>query len=269
MNSLSFFSFLHIYGFLVGLGIWATVFLTEKIITTSTKIPTSVFWQATSWVMAGGIIGARLHHVLTDFYLYQQHPLDILKIWQGGLSIIGAVVGGGAMLWVYLYFTHARKSLFWIFADAVVFGLPFGQAIGRLGNYFNQELYGLPTHLPWGIFIDRNNRFPLFRDQEKYHPLFLYEIFFLLFFGFLIWFYKQKKSAHFTSIIGKGNLFLGYVLYYSVIRFGLDFLRIDKSVFMFYSLQLGVNQILLGIVAIMCSGVLFLQWKNHDKIEKI
>lgn len=119
-----------------------------------------------------GIVGARLYHVLNEWSYYAAHPGDIAKIWNGGLAIHGAMIAGGIAIWLY----GRRRSI----GPALLFDLAapallFGQAIGRWGNYFNQELFGRPTNLPWGIPIDTLNRPIEYFDFPFFHPTFLYE----------------------------------------------------------------------------------------------
>jgi len=141
-----------------------------------------LIWDSLTWILVGGILGARLWHILTPpssmieqgitTAYYLTHPLDALAIWRGGLGIPGAVIGG--VLALYL-FSRKKGIQFSIWLDIGAPGLALGQAIGRWGNFVNQELYGLPTDLPWAITIDPANRLAEFANQATYHPLFLYE----------------------------------------------------------------------------------------------
>jgi phosphatidylglycerol:prolipoprotein diacylglycerol transferase len=234
----------HWYGVIIALAIWVGVFLAEKK-ALKVGISESVFWQLIIWICTGGIIGARLYHVLTDFSLYQHNLFAIFQVWQGGLSILGAMFGGVCALVVYL-FTHPRAShatpTFWQIADIAALCLPLSQAIGRIGNWINQELYGLPTTLPWGIFINVEKRLTEYKNFTHFHPLFAYEMIGLVL--FFIWEWMQEKQKKLK--IGTGDFFLQYVVFYSVFRFCLDFLRPDKTYFS--GIGLGVNQVVLGIV---------------------
>lgn len=238
-----FFSFFHLYGLIIGIAIVVAYSLIEKKLklhdSQQNSNVFSLFNQTWIFIVLVGIIGARLWHVVTDWQLYQDNPIASLYIWQGGLSIIGGVVGGVvAILWI------AKKKQLdkHLLLDALVFGLPFGQAIGRLGNYVNQELYGLPTTLPWGIFIDSKNRLPQYKQSEYFHPLFFYEMVATIIFGCWVWWFDRQKN-----VIGTGWYTYAYILYYAVIRILLDFIRPDKS---YILLDLGVNQLFLLIVAV-------------------
>jgi phosphatidylglycerol:prolipoprotein diacylglycerol transferase len=224
-----------------------------------------IVWDLLIWLIIGGIIGARLWHVFTpspsliaqgiDTAYYLTHPLDLLNVRRGGLGIPGAVIGGA----VALYFFSRQKKLDFIeWVDISAPALALGQAIGRWGNYFNQELYGAPTNLPWKIFIDPKHRLPGFLDQEYYHPLFLYEsLWNLSNMGLLLWI-----SRRFSDRLKSGDVFLVYLIIYPTGRFLLDFLRLDAS-------QLGginANQTFMAIVAVL--ALLTLAWRHRTTSEK-
>jgi phosphatidylglycerol:prolipoprotein diacylglycerol transferase len=187
-----------------------------------------LFLPLTIW----GMLGARFWHVLTPplssvelgltTQYYFSHLPDLAAFWIGGFGIPGAWIGGALAL---LYFARQNEFTFWELADILAPALALAQAIGRLGNYFNQELYGLPTNLPWKIFIDPAYRLSGFETVNFYHPLFAYES--LLNFAntiFLLW-----LARRFTATIKAGDLFLAYLGVYSLIRFLLEFMRLDVS----------------------------------------
>jgi len=243
------FSF-HLYGLMIGIAVWVGVFLIEKK-WRERKLPEKVFWDLFLWCAAGAVVGARLWHVGTDFYLYQHALWRIFAIWSGGLSIFGAVAGAGLCIWLYIKL-HPQLKLKWLeIADLAVFGLPFGQAIGRFGNYFNQELYGLPAKLPWAIYIDPAHRLPQYQHVAYYHPLFAYEMILMVLFG--IWIWRRNRP--------NGQIFI-YILYYATIRFLLDFLRPDKAVF--DQTGLGINQVIL--LVILCITVAIYLWRKQKKL---
>jgi phosphatidylglycerol:prolipoprotein diacylglycerol transferase len=187
---------IHYYGLIVMAGVLAGAYLADRRARRRGDDP-DIVWDSLIWVLIGGIIGARVWHILTPppsmvergittgYYL--SHPLDALAIWRGGLGIPGAVIGGGLALYV---FSRRRGLSFLSWVDLAAPSLALGQAIGRWGNYVNQELYGAPTDLPWAIYIDPMHRLPAFVNRATYHPLFLYEslwnlanMFFLLWLG--------------------------------------------------------------------------------------
>jgi phosphatidylglycerol:prolipoprotein diacylglycerol transferase len=179
------------------------------------------------------IVGARLYHVISEpqgtplgWSYYKENPLAILAIWRGGLGIYGAIVGGALGVLLYTRAHHLR-SLRWL--DFCAPGMAIGQAIGRWGNYMNRELYGPPTDLPWGLHIPARYRIPPYTDLTRYpldtrfHPTFLYESLAAL--GLcllLLWF-----ATHRARQLKEGDLLLGYLIGYSVIRFFTEFLRPD------------------------------------------
>ena len=173
------------------------------------------------WAVPAGLIGSRIYHVATDHQLYfgpNGHPINALKIWEGGLGIWGAILGGAlaAVFWCRHKKINKRAM-----ADAVAPALLLAQAIGRWGNYFNQELFGKPTTLPWGLKIDQAHRPPGFEEYATFHPTFLYEsIWNLSVMGIIIWLDQRFK-------MGFGRVFALYVMGYSLGRGWVESLRID------------------------------------------
>jgi phosphatidylglycerol:prolipoprotein diacylglycerol transferase len=223
-----------------------------------------IVWDLLIWLIVGGVIGARLWHVFTpspsliaqgiDTVYYLTHPLDLINLRRGGLGIPGAVIGGAVALF---FFARKHKLNFVEWADIAAPSLAVGQAIGRWGNYFNQELYGAPTNLPWKIFIDPVHRLAGFADKEYYHPLFLYESLWNLGnMALLIW-----LTHRFPEKLKTGDVFLVYLVVYPVGRFLLEFLRLDSS-------QLGglnANQTFMAVVAVVAALALF--WRHRKSAE--
>jgi phosphatidylglycerol---prolipoprotein diacylglyceryl transferase len=204
-------------------------------------------------VMIWGTIGARLWHVFTpplssvqlglttDYYL--SHPLDLLALWVGGLGFPGALIGGVIALYL---FCRIYEFKFWELADILAPAIALGQAIGRLGNYFNQELYGLPTAAAWKIFISPEHRLAGYEAVEFYHPLFAYEsILSLLNLVLILW-----VSRRFVERLRTGDLFLLYLFNASIIRFLLEFLRLDVALVN----GLNINQLFMFILAVCCAA---------------
>lgn len=165
-----------------------------------------------------GAIGARLYHVIDLWDFYSQNPAQIIG--GQGLGIFGAIIGGAIGLILY---TRWRRlsTLRWL--DIVAPGLLLAQAIGRWGNFFNQELYGYPTDLPWAIYIDPNHRLPGYESFSHFHPLFLYEFLWNLL-GFFI---LMILGRRYQNRLMDGDVFLLYIVYYSVGRFFLEGMKID------------------------------------------
>ncbi|MBW8012233.1 MAG: prolipoprotein diacylglyceryl transferase [Chloroflexi bacterium] len=257
----------HFYGIILMLGVVAAAFLADREAKRRNKDP-EFLWDALIWLVIGGVIGARLWHIFTpppsmvedgittNFYL--THPLDALAIWEGGLGIPGAVIGGGFALYV---FAKSRRQNFLIWADIIVPGLALGQAIGRWGNYVNQELYGAPApeNLPWKIFIEWGPRLTDFKDVEYYHPLFLYESLWNLANMFLLlWIAKR-----FVDVLKPGDLFLVYLITYPVARILLDFVRLDAS----EVAGINANQTFMIVILLSSIGLLVYRHKYAKRPE--
>jgi phosphatidylglycerol:prolipoprotein diacylglycerol transferase len=219
--------------------------------------PADIVWDLMIYLLIGGIIGARIWHLLTPppssgitAAWYFTHPLDALNIRKGGLGIPGAVIGG----LIVMYFYARRRNLnFLHWVDIAAPALALGQAIGRWGNYVNQELYGAPTNLPWKIYIDSNHRLQGFENVEYYHPLFLYESLWNLANMFIL----LTMSWRFGDRLKDGDIFLTYLVIYPTGRFLLDFLRLDAS-------QVGgvnINQTIMAVVAVSAAFALF--WRHR------
>jgi len=218
-------------------------------------------WDLLVYLIIGGVLGARLWHILTPppssiaqgfttrFYL--THPLDALAIWKGGLGIPGTIIGGLVALYIYARQHRMIPFLEWI--DIAAPSLALGQAIGRWGNFFNQEIYGAPTSLPWKISIDPAHRLAGFENQSYYHPLFAYEsILNLANMLLLIWISRRYRGS-----LKRGDVFNVYLIFYPVVRFGLDFLRLDAS----QVLNLNINQMIMAVVGVSAIGILI--WRHR------
>jgi len=169
-----------------------------------------------------GIVGARLYHVITDYELYfgpGRHPVDALKIWQGGLGIWGAVALGALGGWLV---ARRRGIRFPALLDACAPGIAVAQGIGRLGNWFNSELFGRPTTLPWGLEIDARYRPAGFEQYATFHPTFLYELLWNILVVAVVTVLLDRRFR-----LGHGKVFALYVLLYTAGRFWIEALRID------------------------------------------
>ena len=223
------------YGLLIVIGaVLAAVFATAEARRRG-QDPEHV-WNLLTWCLLLGIMGARLYHVFsspaggfTGWDYYRSHPIEIIAFWKGGfrgLGIYGASAGG---LLAILLYARVSKLNFWRWADIVAPGVLLAQAIGRWGNYINQELYGPPTTLPWGITIDGLHRFGPYIDLNQYpldikfHPTFLYESLWNLL-GFLLLFWLARR---FASRLRDGDIVAIYLLYYSIGRLWVEIFRPD------------------------------------------
>jgi len=182
-----------------------------------------------------GIVGARIYHVVTSPAVYLDEPVRALYVWQGGLGIPGGIAGGFLAAYVMCRRRGLSKSAF---ADSVAPGIAVAQAIGRLGNWFNSELFGRPTTLPWGLEIDPNNPDAV-PGAVAYHPTFLYELLWNLgVAGLVIWADRRWK-------LGGGRVFALYLAAYAVGRFWIEALRIDDANTLF---GLRVNEYMAAVV---------------------
>ncbi|MDE2058639.1 MAG: prolipoprotein diacylglyceryl transferase [candidate division NC10 bacterium] len=167
-----------------------------------------------------GLIGARLYYVLFNWGYYGSRPLKILAVWEGGLAIHGGLLAGGLTAVIYA----VRKKLpVLTYLDIMAPSAPLGQAIGRWGNFFNQEAFGIPTDLPWKLYIEPAHRPPDLAAYEYFHPTFLYEsLWNFLVFGILYFLLRRRLQRI------PGALTLCYLGLYSVGRFFVEGLRIDS-----------------------------------------
>jgi prolipoprotein diacylglyceryl transferase len=166
-----------------------------------------------------GLVGGRVYHVVTSPSQYVHHPIDALYVWHGGLGIPGGILGGVIAGIIACRRRGIRPGAL---ADAIAPAVPVAQAIGRFGNYFNQELFGRPTHLPWGLEIDPDNPNAV-PGAEAYHPTFLYEaIWNLGVAGIVLWADRRWRLGH-------GRAFALYLALYAVGRSWIEALRIDDA----------------------------------------
>lgn len=214
---------LRAYAFFILVGIFVAVWLGNKRWIARGGLDGQVA-DIAMWAVPFGIIGGRIYHVATDWELYFSEGgkglLGAFRIWEGGLGIWGALALGGVGAWI------GAKRLgvpFAPFADSIAPGVAFAQAIGRLGNWFNQELFGRPTTLPWGLEIATENRPTEFTQFETFHPTFLYEALACLAIGFfVIW-------ADRRYVMGHGRVFALYVALYCAARGLIETMRIDDA----------------------------------------
>ncbi len=208
---------IHLYGVMLAAGIIATL-VVAAIEAKRRGEPLGHLFNMAFIVIPLGVIGARLYHVIDQWDYYRQHPA--LIIGGAGLGIFGAVIGGAVGVIIY---TKWRKisTLRWM--DIIAPGLILAQAIGRWGNYFNQELYGYPTDLPWAIYIDPAHRLPGYEAYSHFHPLFFYEFIWDLS-GFILLMIIGRKLK---DKLFNGDIFLAYLIYYGIGRFILEGLKIN------------------------------------------
>ncbi|MHB8463677.1 MAG: prolipoprotein diacylglyceryl transferase, partial [Acidimicrobiales bacterium] len=211
---------LRAYGLCIALGVWAAVVVSSRRYGRRGGDPGFITTLAI-WAVPAGIIGARLYHVVTDYELYlppDGHPLNALKIWDGGLGIWGGVAAG---VLVGMRVARRRGANSAVLLDSVAPALPLAQAIGRWGNWFNQELFGKPTALPWGLRIDATHRPAAYAAAHTFQPIFLYEsIWDLCVVGIVLLVERRFR-------LRTGSLFEVYVAAYTFGRFFTEYERID------------------------------------------
>ena len=207
------------------------------------------------WTVPIAIVGARIFHVLThsaDYFYPGADLTSVFRIWEGGIAIYGGLIGGAIGAWI-----GSKQSgiKFWSFADAVAPGILLAQAIGRWGNYFNQELFGQPTTLPWGLEIDSYNlAYPDgLPDGVLFHPTFIYESLWSLV-GVAILLLLDRKFE-----LRWGKMFAAYLIYYSIGRIWTENLRIDPSEILF-GLRTNVWSALFGIAV----GIAIIYWQTRQ-----
>ena len=208
---------LHMYGLMLALGILAAGWIAQKR-WRAWGYPPNTITEIALPVVIGGVLGARIYHLFTGYRWDSGGLAGAFEIWEGGLSIWGAV-GGGLIAVVIM--AHVKRLDFYALADAIAPGLVIAQAIGRWGNWFNQELYGRPTDLPWGLKID-NPPAP-YAPGETFHPTFLYEsLWCLAVFGALVWAERRFR-------IKRGQTFAGYIALYTFGRVFFEGMRSDPA----------------------------------------
>jgi phosphatidylglycerol---prolipoprotein diacylglyceryl transferase len=250
------FGFIRIYwyGMFIVIGILCGIFITFKL-AEYYNLNKEALVDFAFWLIITGVVGARIYHVLLEYDFYLKNPLNIFKIWNGGLAIHGAIIGGVLTIW---YLTKKYKLNFWLLGAIIVPAMSLAQAIGRWGNYFNQELFGKPTNLPWGIPISIDNRNLEFYNSQYFHPTFLYESIgdLIIFLILILLHYLVIKKKIFKDLpnFSYQLIFFSYLILYSLLRFITEFIRIDSS-YVFFGLRW--PQIVSMLVVIFSVGYMF------------
>ncbi len=250
---------IHMYALAILAGIFVAIWLTQRRWVARGGNPAAIE-EIAVWAVPFGIIGGRLYHVISSPAAYfgtDGHPLDAFKIWQGGLGIWGAVALGsvGALIGA-----RRQRVSFPTFMDAAAPAVLIAQAIGRLGNYFNQELFGGPTSLPWGLEVPYDSpAFPkdtstgarLYLEGQLFHPTFLYEMLWALAGAALIIVLDRRLRLRF------GRVFWLYVIVYTSGRLWIEMLRIDDAVHVFgvrINVWVAALMLILGILMFVLLG---------------
>nr|WP_229733349.1 prolipoprotein diacylglyceryl transferase [Conyzicola nivalis] len=249
---------IHAYAICILIGIVAATLLTNHRLTRRGAEP-GVVLDIIIWAVPLGIIGARIFHVLThtDDYFNGQEWWRVFAVWEGGIAIFGSLIGGAIGAWIGCRFSGIR---FWTFADAVAPALLLAQAFGRVGNWFNHELFGQPTDLPWGLEIESSNpAYPAgLPEGTLFHPTFLYEIIWNLVGFALILIIERKMRLQWGKVLGL------YLVWYGLGRTVFESIRIDPSE-VFFGLRSNVwaaiFAVIIGIV------IIVVQNRRHTGLE--
>jgi prolipoprotein diacylglyceryl transferase len=251
---------IYAYALCILAGIVAAVLLTNYRLTARGAEPW-ITLDVALFAVPFGIIGGRIYHVLThpdDYFFEGANLLRTLYIWEGGLAIFGALIGGAVGVWLGCRVTGVR---FWSFADALVPGLLLAQAFGRFGNWFNQELFGLPTDLPWGLEIDRPNAaIPVgLPESTLFHPTFLYEIVWNLAGVAVLLLLDKRLTLQWGRLLGV------YLIWYGLGRSVFETIRLDPS-----ELFLGIRTNVWGawIAALVGLILVIVQSRRHTGFER-
>lgn len=210
---------IHWYGIIMALSIVAALLLSLHI-ADKRGFKREEIIDAAFWLIIGGLIGARLYEIGLEWNYYAKHFNDIVKIWQGGLAIHGALLGGAVAL---LLFLRHKKYNFWNLAAVFLPGVALGQAIGRWGNWFNQELFGTPSLLPWSIPIDLPYRPFAYEVFTYFHPVFLYESLGLLVIALILYILARRKNFPCALIVS------AYLILAGALRFIVEFIKVDST----------------------------------------
>jgi prolipoprotein diacylglyceryl transferase len=250
---------LRAYAFFILIGIGVSIVTAERRLQARGYAKGAV-WDIAVWAVPFGIIGGRVYHVITDNELYFRKGrdwVDAFEIWHGGLGIWGAISLGALGAYIGVKRRHPEIP-FSALADALAPGIPLAQGIGRLGNYFNQELYGRPSTLPWAVEIDPVHRETRYATVSTYQPTFLYELIWDVgTAGVVIWAERRFK-------LGAGRAFALYVAVYCVGRFWIEALRIDDA---HRYLGLRLNDYTAIIVFLLAAGYIWIVGRRQKKAQ--
>ncbi len=204
---------------MLGFGIVVAVRLADRR-ATRVGFPPSTVQAVAMPIVVGGIVGARIYHLFTGYDWNRDGIGGTFQIWNGGLSIWGAVFGGALATW---WATRGKRYDRVLLFDAIAPAVAIGQAIGRFGNWFNQELFGRPTTLPWALKIDIAHRPLNYLQVETFHPVFLYESLWLIF-SYLVIMRLERRDR-----LGRGQSVALYAALYTFERFWMELLRVDPA----------------------------------------
>lgn len=250
---------IHAYAICILIGIFVATAMTSRRLTKRGGEP-GVVLDIILWAVPLGIVGARIFHVLThpnDYFYPGANPWEVFAVWNGGIAIFGALLGGAVGAFIGCRLAGIR---FWSFADALAPGMLVAQAFGRIGNWFNQELFGLPTTLPWGLEISPTNpAYPVgLPAGTLFQPTFLYEVLWNLLGVAVILILERRFRLRWGAAFGV------YLIWYGVGRTFVESIRVDPSE-IFFGLRTNVWAALLAIVIGLV--IIIVQHRRHTGIE--
>lgn len=184
------------------------------------------------FTLPAAILGARLYHVFAEWSYYKDNLDEVFSLRMSGLGIFGALIGG---LIVFIIYSKIKKLNIWKLLDLGSLGLLVGQIVGRFGNFFNRELYGIPTNLPWKVFIPLENRIEGYENFEYFHPTFFYESIWNLVGLIALLYYEKKIPLHVIAgqanppFKKEGEFFALYLIWYGIGRCTIGFIRIEQN----------------------------------------
>jgi prolipoprotein diacylglyceryl transferase len=272
---------IHSYALCILAGIIAATVLTSRRMTAKGAEP-GITIDIIIWAVPLGLIGARAYHVLThpgDYFYDGADPWEVVRIWNGGNALFGSLIGGAIGAWIGC---KLRGIRLWSFADALAPGMLLAQALGRLGNYFNHELFGQPTDLPWGLEIEADNpAFPVgLADGTLFHPTFLYEMIWNVAGIAVLLFLERRWRLEKRSFFGVtvpffpvgdklprlqwGKVWALYMIWYGIGRAWFESIRVDPS-----EIFLGIRTNVWGAFAAILLGIILfaVQSRRHPGVE--
>jgi len=242
----------HFYGLMIGLGVVAAIIVTTRRYGRMGG-DTTIAERLLVWAVVAGVLGARIAYVAPRFAEITDRGFwRLFAIWEGGLALYGGLTAG---VIVGVWLVYRNKGDVPTMLDAAAIGIPLAQAVGRWGNYFNQELFGTPSDLPWAVEIADRFRPAEFADSATFHPVFLYESLWNLVVVIPVVLWAEKRFH-----LRRGNLFLVYVIMYGLARVALEFIRTDSATIVF---GMRANQLFAALVVIVAAAILFLRQRNR------
>lgn len=256
----------HLYGAIIAIAILTGWYLAKRRANLY-QIPQKIF---DDWIllipMVLALIGARIYHVVDYWRIYSQIPISILYVWGGGLGIWGGIAGAVLGLWIA---ANIKKLNVLSVLDLAAPSILLGQAIGRIGNYINQEGFGPPTNLPWGVYISPDKRPDQYVNFSHFHPTFFYEaVINIIFFVLLIYLERKfvsnvKGLPRTESVLVRGQVFSLYLIFYSVSRFISEFWRIDTAT---------VNALkiahVISLIVFIAGIILFISLRHRARLDR-